>query len=271
MSHNKDTSLRYQPWQESEAGSVGLELCHTLLRRLFSGWPRRARSMLVMGAGGGDFIESLWESGFDVTGQESDSAFLAKARERMGARAEFVLSAPDHLPFDDCAFDYTVVAAAYEFWENPEAVLREINRLTCRGIILIFPNEWSLFGLECRMRKRNPLCASARPLLQNPKEVWTTARRVFGKKKMAWASVLPASTWTWKRSPLFRLLNTPVCPLPLGAFAGLRIDFGPLLTGTPLLLKATDPVTSAEYAGGSTARLKQRTPAKKTGRADSSC
>jgi SAM-dependent methyltransferase len=204
--------------------------------------------MLVMGAGSGDFIEQLWEAGFDITGQENDPAFLAAAKARMGTRAEFVLSAPDHLPFDDCAFDYAVIVAAYEFWDNPEAVLEEINRVACSGAVLIFPNAWSLFGLECRLSRNNPLCASAKALLQNPKNIWQLCRRVFGKERtrIAWSSVLPGTTHTWKHGRFFHALNSLRCPLPLGAFAGLHIDFGPMYAGTPLLLKTSEPVASAE-------------------------
>jgi len=238
--------VRYQAWPESEAGSVALAQCNVLLHRLFAGWPRRSRTMLVMGAGSGDFIERLWEAGFDTTGQEDDPEFLAEAKARMGSRAEFVLSAPDHLPFDDCAFDYAVIVAAYEFWDNPEAVLKEINRVVCSGVILIFPNAWSLFGLECRLSKKNPLCASAGALLQSPRNIWQLCRRVFGKERTAWASILPATTHTWKQQRFFHFLNSLRCPLPLGAFSGLRIDFGPMYTGTPLLLKISAPVASAE-------------------------
>ena len=238
-------TVRYQAWPESEAGSVALAQCNVLLHRLLAGWPRRSRTMLVMGAGSGDFIERLWEAGFDITGQEDSAKFLAEAKALMSSRAEFVLSAPDHLPFDDRAFDYAVIVAAYEFWDNPEAVLKELNRIVCSGVILIFPNAWSLFGLECRLSK-NPLCASARPLLQSPRTIWQMCRRVFGKERTAWGSVLPATTQTWKQRHFFHFFNSLRCPLPLGAFAGLRIDFGPTYAGTPLLLKASGPVTSAE-------------------------
>ena len=237
-------AARYQLWAESEAGSVALAQCGILLHRLYAGWPRRSRTMLVMGAGSGDFIERLWEAGFDITGQEDDPKFLAKAQARMGTRVEFVLSAPDHLPFDDCAFDYAVIVAAYEFWEKPEAVLEEINRVACSGVILIFPNAWSLFGLECRLNKKHPLCVSAGPLLQSPRAIWQLSRRIFDKKRIVWASALPATTATWKKGRFFRFLNALQCPLPLGAFAGMRIDFGPMYAKTPLLLKSSEPVAS---------------------------
>ena len=240
------SDTRYQDWQQSERGLFALSRCKGMLRHLLSGWPRRSRSVLVFNAGSGDFLESLWEAGLDVTAQENDAAFLESARKSLGSRAEFVLSAPDHLPFDDCSFDYAVAVCALEFWERPEAVLEEIGRLACSGVILIVPNAWSLFGLECRLRKSAPLCASARPLLQTPWRLRRLARRAYGKKKTAWASVLPAFTPTWKGSGLFRLINDPVAPLPLGAFAGLRVDFGPLYTGTPMVISNSAPVPSAK-------------------------
>lgn len=239
-------NTRYQDWQKSKNGAFALARCNDMLRGLLSGWPRRSRSVLVFNAGSGEFLETLWEAGFDVTGQDSDLGFLEQARQRLGKRADFVLSAPDHLPFDDNSFDYAVAVAALEFWDNPEAVLREIDRLACSGAILIFPNAWSLFHLECRLRKKNPLCASALPLMQNPFRLLRLVRRVYGKKKTAWASVLPAISATWRPGRLFHPLNAPQIPLPLGAFAGLRIDFGPLYTGTPMVLRATDPVTSVK-------------------------
>jgi SAM-dependent methyltransferase len=244
MRNNK--TARYQFWPESEAGSVALEQCTILLRGLFAGWPRRSRTMLVMGAGSGNFIEQLWEAGFEITGQEDDPEFLAQAKARMGPRVEFVLSAPDHLPFDDCTFDYAVIVAAYEFWDTPEAVLKEIKRVACGGVILIFPNAWSLFGFECRLSRNNPLCVSTEPLLQSPRTIWQLSRRIFGKKRIVWASVLPATTHTWKGHPFFRFLNSVQAPLPLGAFAGLRIDLGPMYAGAPLLLKTSRPVASTE-------------------------
>lgn len=246
MKKNEGDSNAYLAWANSEAGSAAMFHCAALLSRLFAGWPRRSSSMLVMGAGRGVFIERLWEAGFDVTGQESDPELLEQARARLGSRAAFVLSSPEHLPFDDCAFDYTVVAGAYEFWDSPETVLQEIDRLTCGGVIIIFPNAWSLFGLECLVRKKHPFCASALPLLQSPKTIWQASRRAFGKRKTAWGSVLPGVSGTWTHNRFYNFFNSMYCPLPLGAFAGLRIDFGPTYAATPLLLKNSAPVPTAE-------------------------
>ena len=242
-------NCRYSAWFSSAQGEYAMKRCKSLLYGLLSGWPRRSRSMLVFNAGSADFLETLWDCGFDVTAQESDPEHLEYARARLGKRAKFVLSSPDHLPFDDHSFDYAIAATAVEFWENPEAVLREIDRLACNGVIIIFPNAWSLFGLECRLRKKHPLCASTAPLLMSPPKLLRLTRKIFGKKKNSWISVLPGPTVSWRPLRLLKPLNNARMPLPLGAFVGLRIDFGPLYTGTPLTLPTTEPVQSGTALG----------------------
>ncbi|MDL2216192.1 class I SAM-dependent methyltransferase [Desulfovibrio sp. OttesenSCG-928-M14] len=240
------SAARYYHWPEYPAGAYALGACQGLLRRLLSGWPRRSRSVLTMGAGSCALVETLWDAGFDVTAQDSDQDFLDKARDLLGNRADFVLSAPDHLPFDDDSFDYAVAALALEFWEQPRAVLEEMGRLATGGVIILFPNAWSVFGLECLVRRKAMLCTSARPLLRSPQQVANLARTVFGPKARAWASVLPLCSATWRRGALFRRLNSLYAPLPLGAFAALRVDFGPLYSGTPLLLRRNEPVAPAK-------------------------
>ncbi len=235
-------SRRYEDWYAEEKGAFALEKSRELLRHLFSGWPRRSRSALVFNAGSGHFLETLWESGFDVTGQDSEPEFLALARQRLGTRADYVLSSPEHLPFDDCSFDYAVAAAAFEFWTDPAAVLAEIGRVACGGFVMLFPNRYSLFSLECRLRRKNPLCADVRLLLQSPRKISGLLRAAFGKRKINWVSLLPGPSPLWKEHRFLNSLNSLPLPLPLGAFAGLRIDFGPICTSTPLVLRAGEPM-----------------------------
>lgn len=236
---------RYRDWHRTRAGTAALARRQDLLRRLLSGWPRRSRSILVMNAGGGSTLETLWEAGFDVTAHESEPAYLAAARARLGNRASYVLGAPDHLPYDDGFFDYAAAVAAYEFWDDPVAVLGEMSRLAGSGLVLVVPNAWSLFGVECRFR-RGPIFRHTRPLLQNPCALWRQLKSVCGKKKIVCASVLPGPSIFWRENWFCSRLNSPHLFLPLGALLGLRIDFAPKATGTPLVLRAAAPVATAE-------------------------
>lgn len=243
-----ETGTRYDSWRGLEAGSFALARCRDLLRSLLAGWPRRARSMLVFnaGTGSGAFLETLWEAGFDVTGQDNDQGYLERARKRLGSRSDFVLSAPNHLPFDDYFFDYAVAVAALEFWEDPEAVLREIGRVACGGLIVIFPCAWSLFALECRAYGRTPLCVAANPLLLSPRNMDRLLKRVFGKNKTVWRGTLLGPSRTWGEGSWLKPLNGLRLPLPLGAFAGVRVNFGSLYAGTPILLRSSSSVATVE-------------------------
>jgi hypothetical protein len=219
--------------------------CRELLHGLLSDWPRRSRSLLVMGAGSAELVESVWEAGFDVTVQDNDASRLERVGSLMGRRVECVLSAPDHLPFDDKSFDYAAASPALEFAGDLEAVQAEMGRLSCGGVILIFFNAWSVFGLEYRTR-RAPAFAVAPGRLHNPYTPAATARKVWPGKTRVWASALPGPCCTWRNGFFWRRVNSLDFPLPLGAVAGLRVDFAPMYAGTPLVLRDREPAVSAK-------------------------
>jgi SAM-dependent methyltransferase len=237
-----------ETWKTLAPGAFALERSRDLLRALLAGWPRRSRSMLVFNVGDGIFLETLWEAGFDVTGQERNPKCRDRAQKRLGSRADVVLASPDHLPFDDRSFDYAAAVFALEHWDDPAATLEEIGRVVCGGLIVVFPSAWSLFGLECRLRKGGALHAALRPLLRSPRSVCRLLRRAYGVKKTVWSSILPGPSHTWVARSCCKALNAPCLPLPLGAFAGARVDFGPQYAGTPLLLRDAHPVASLELA-----------------------
>ena len=241
----REFRLRRDEWLATPHGAFAALRMEELLAKMVSPWPRRTRSMVVLGAGSGDFLEVLWQTGFDVTGQDHDPEYAMRARARMKNRAGFMLCAPDHLPVDDCTFDYGV-ATDIEFWDDPEAVLRELARVSCRGVVLLFSNAWSLARLECLTRKERapaaPMCAA----WLSPRKVRRLARQTFECKAASWGSILLGPGFTWRHKSWHERLNTLMPALPLGAFAALRVDFQPLRAGTPLVLRAGAPAVSAE-------------------------
>ncbi|MDR2799828.1 MAG: class I SAM-dependent methyltransferase [Desulfovibrio sp.] len=221
---------------QSLAGRFALESGRGLMRGLMSGWPRRARSALVLGALAWSVAENLWEAGFDVTVQDGSPRRLEAARAALSRRVEYALSSPDHLPFDDSSFDYAVAGPFPALAERADAVLREMDRLACSGVLIIFFNSWSMFGLECRIKREIPLYAQAFACLQSPRAIAAAARRAFAGKRGVFASILPGPLRTWRAGFFPDGLNHVKFPLPLGALAALRVDFGPLYAATPLLL-----------------------------------
>ena len=230
----------HREWLAAEQGEFAHARIEDLLGRLLADWPRRSRSLLVMNAGGGRMLESLWQAGFDVTGQENDQACLTMPRTNAGRRVDVFISAPDHMPYDDCSFDYALGIPGY--WENPEATLVELRRVVCSGVALLFPNVYSLCGIGCLFGRRHPLFQHPDCALLSPRTLWHLTRKVFGKRTTAWSAVLVGPALTWTPASRLAFLNRSPLPAPLGAIAGLRVDFGPLRTGTPLLLRAAEPV-----------------------------
>jgi hypothetical protein len=198
-----------------------------------------------MGAGNVELVESAWEAGFDVTVQDNDAVRLERVGSVMGRRVACVFSAPDHLPFDDKSFDYAAASPTLDFAGNPEGVPAEMGRLSCGGVILIFFNAWSVFGLECRVR-RTAAHGAAPDCLHNPYALAAAARKVWTGKKRAWASALPGPCRTWHGGFFWRRVNSLNFPLPVGAVAGLRVDFAPMYAGTPLILRNSEPAVSAK-------------------------
>jgi hypothetical protein len=127
-------------------------------------------------------------------------------------------------------------------------VFKEMGRLACSGILVIFFNSWSTFGLECRMRRETPPYAQALACLQSPRAVAAAARRAFSGKRRVFASILLGPLCTWREGFFPDGINHVKFPLPLGALAALRVDFGPLYAATPLLLGG-EPAVPAQSRG----------------------
>jgi SAM-dependent methyltransferase len=67
-----------------------------------------------------------------VRAVEPSQSFVAAARERLPG-VDVSLSAAEHLPFPDGAFDVVAAQLVVHFMAEPVAGLREMGRVTCRG------------------------------------------------------------------------------------------------------------------------------------------
>lgn len=223
---------RYQDWQESPGGGMAREAVEHLARRMTSGWPRRGHNLIELFCADGYFLETFWQSGFDVTGQDENAPLLEKARSRLKNTADFTQAHPAHLPFDDHSFDYVVCLAGMEFAEHPPAMVREMFRLATRGVLLAFPNAWSLHGMGRFLGRRRAGQRFFSPLSVATMVSWADES---GVGKSSWGSTLLGPGWTWKRPGLSRV-NFAAGPLPMGAIAMVRVDFNPPLGASHLLV-----------------------------------
>ena len=145
-----------------------------LLAGMMSGWPRRGRRLLALSAGRAPFLESLWQAGFDLTVHDNDPEALAVAAGTLKNRAERIVGVPDHLPVDDCSFDYALALLGPET-PLPE-LLQELHRVACRGVLLLFasPGPWPPWNIGCGTRRIPTPPASSRPARSDAKPDWSS-------------------------------------------------------------------------------------------------
>ena len=222
-------------WLGGDEGSTARAALDALLVRLYGGWPRRGKKMLVMNAGNGLFLRNLWEAGFDVTAQDHAPDFLQKARDSLGNRAEYLLASPDHLPCEDAAFDYVVIPGL-EYCLNHEAVLQEIHRVVTCGVIILFSNAFSLHRLGWKLGRARPAGAVG-SLVLCPTRARKMLRHAFGAAPQKWLSALPAPAFLWAAGQK-NCLNRCRMLLPLGAVAGVRVDLLPKKGCTGIVIQA---------------------------------
>lgn len=200
-------------WLASAAGRAAAPAIQRLLEALVTGWPRRGRRLLVVGADPGDHGRWLWSCGFDVTLAVPLPQVLGQARETLGRAAEVQLAQPDHLPWSDDAFDYAVSLFAFAPAQR-EHCLAEAVRVARSGVVVVFGDA---LALGRWLPPRLPVGGA-----------WWAVRRALRAAHagaLRSASVLPAP-WA---------ARLPVLPPGLGPCCGIRQDLAASPITTPLL------------------------------------
>ena len=239
---SRDEVQRYEQWENSPPGRFALRQELKLLFCLMSQWPRRKQSLLDVGCGTGFFLNHFWQTGFEVTGLDRSPPMLAKARERLGNRADLHLGQADHLPFADKEFDFVTLLTVLEFCQNPGAVVAEAGRVARKGLVIGFLNRCSLYYLT----KGKPWRGHSQGSLT--RAGWLTStelkhlvRQRIGPRPLKAGSVLAGPQCTWKERLPWRFLNGLLLPVSCGAYGGLRVDLVGEKCMTPLLAWKAQP------------------------------
>jgi SAM-dependent methyltransferase len=238
--------LAYDGWYASAPGSLALQAQQRLLRKMLAPWAgsgegRREPSLLELFCGSGFFLAQCCRDGFNVSGQEHDLALVQSARSRLGRKAEIIQNNPEQLPFNDQSFDYVICVNGLEFARDARAILREALRLAIQGMLIAFPNSWSLRGVET-LGKKYPQGAEVHHVPYGahkkfaPVTIWNLLHKLEVRASLTWRSTLLGPGCTWKDNPFCKRLNTLALPIASGSSVMLRLDFAPSLAGTPLLL-----------------------------------
>lgn len=111
------------------------------MRRLLNPEPRSA--LLDVGCGTGHFGRRFAETGLKMTGIDPDPAAIRFARAQ-GGPVRYIEGNALQLPFKDHALDYAIAVTSLCFIADPVAALREMWRVSRRGMLLGLLNRHSL-------------------------------------------------------------------------------------------------------------------------------
>jgi len=109
--------------------------------------PAPGISLLDVGCGTGHFTRRFAQAGLHVTGIDPDKNALDFARNH-STSIDYREGDVRHLPFADHSFDYCSAVTSLCFVEDVEAALREMWRVSRKGIVLGILNRNSLLYRE---------------------------------------------------------------------------------------------------------------------------
>lgn len=131
----------YDAWYHDPRGRWIGDTEFALLLRLLR--PGPGARLLDVGCGTGYFSRRFQNVGLTVTGIDPDADMLAFAA-RQGGGIAYLEGDARALPFVDGAFDYVAAITSLCFVAEPERALRELWRVSRRGVVLGLLNRASL-------------------------------------------------------------------------------------------------------------------------------
>lgn len=177
----------YHAWYETPRGAwigrTDLRLLLELLR------PEAGTSLLDLGCGSGWFSAGLAARGLAVTGLDPDLQALAFLPGHAPG-IPVVAGDAEALPFADGAFDYAAAVTSLCFVPHPAEALRELWRVTQRGVVLGLLHRRSILYLTWRGHGGN--CGARWDLAPEVLD-WTRALAPAVGIKMGWAVFLPSA------------------------------------------------------------------------------
>lgn len=134
---------------DGQAAVYDEEVCGSHARRLYPHVveevaARSPRRVLDLGCGTGALAELVLEAlpGCELAGVDLSNAMLARARERLGDRAQLVEGDSEHLPFPDGFFDVAYCNDSFHHYPDPDRAAFEAWRVLRAGGLLVVGDCW---------------------------------------------------------------------------------------------------------------------------------
>jgi SAM-dependent methyltransferase len=139
---NYNEAVAYEHWQGSDEQRLFIQLQNTLMVGMLR--PSPGESVLDIGCGPGRAMASLLERDLKVTGIDPSPYMIDISRDRLLHRADLHIGVAEDLPFDDNAYNYTLLINTLEFVSHPRKALEEACRVTKDRMFIGFLNRMTL-------------------------------------------------------------------------------------------------------------------------------
>jgi SAM-dependent methyltransferase len=109
--------------------------------------------VLEVGCGAGHVLQQFTDA--RRTGIDLSAGMVARARTRLGQRAELARASGDRLPFASHVFDVVLCTEVLEHVQDPGAVIAELVRVARPGarIVVSIPNEANIDRIKRALRR----------------------------------------------------------------------------------------------------------------------
>ena len=145
---DQEVARHYDSWYDTEAGRYISSVEEGLMRQLLG--ETRGLRILDVGCGTGRHLKLLESPGSHIVGVDASVFMLQKARDK--GELKLIQAKGEQLPFEDRAFDITMVITTLEFCQEPGKILQEAARVTRKKILVGVLNKWSLLALFRRVK-----------------------------------------------------------------------------------------------------------------------
>ncbi|HAR98248.1 MAG TPA: class I SAM-dependent methyltransferase [Syntrophus sp. (in: bacteria)] len=218
MIFDEALSRSYDDWFQTPSGRYIDAREKAFILSLMS--PRPGERLLDVGCGTGEHLRMFHEKGCEVAGLDASPFMIARAREKLGSRAELHEGSAEDLPFSDNAFDHVVLITALEFTEDPALAVSEAIRVCRNRVFFGLLNPYSLLAVQRGLEGRLRDTVYNRARLLTLRKLSGMIRDRLGATPLTWGSVIlfPAS---WYPAAGMLEERLPAVKNPFGAFMGL--------------------------------------------------
>lgn len=232
MNENEDLSFTsdvaaYDAWYRTPWGAWAEERERRLLLDLAR--PRGGERVLEVGCGTGRTLAWLLSMGVDTWGVEPAPEMREVARVRLREQgydpARVSAAVAEALPFADGSFDLVMAITVLEFIDDHIAAIREMARVSRRGLFIGALNRNSAYGRQIERGEMGKTLSRAR--LFTVDELVSLIRRCVAPRSITWRTTLhgPRTDDLQELEHQRRLDNRPDADrLPTGAFIAVMTE-----------------------------------------------